>query len=311
MSDAREHFIGRVDAIRKILASPISTDSTPVPVPNSSAVAVRNGGMVMLFCALEAFVRGRSLECARRINQVVVPYTHLPPGLKYASLVGTFEGLLQQTRYWPDADKMLEFEQATALAAAGKLGSSYQFTEYSFARDKSNVSADDVRDIARSFYVDNLWASCPIIWSKVGAVVPGNADAAYRALSKERHKAAHVATHNVTHTALSDFIPSALALAIAFDILISTGTNSLSNSGIAHGTPPAKVDAANIKLFSVKPHSGNSWAVFGPTSRRALVVQTTREAAFAAAVPRAHAADCGVVISDGTGRPVSWNTILG
>lgn len=311
MSDAREHFIGRIDAIRTILSTPITIDSTPVPVPNSAAVTIRNGCMVMLFCALEAFIRGRSLECARRLDQIVVPYPHLPAGLKYASLVGTFEGLLQQTKYWSETDKMAEFERAAVLIAAGPLGSPYQFNEYSFARDKSNVSADDMRDITKSFHVDNFWAACSGIWNKVGAVVPGNPPDIYKQLSKERNKAAHVAAHNVTHTAISNFLPQTVALALAFDALISMGAHRLSSSAIAHGTIPAKVSDANVEFITVKPHTGSKWAAFRTSAARAILVQPSPEAAFAAAIPKARLLNLCVVRHDNTGRPVAWATIFG
>uniref|UniRef100_UPI0039B3DEC2 hypothetical protein n=1 Tax=Vibrio vulnificus TaxID=672 RepID=UPI0039B3DEC2 len=64
MSAARDNLISRVEAIRKTLNDPISVDTTPVPVSSSAAVVVRNGCAVMLYCALETFIRDRSLECA-------------------------------------------------------------------------------------------------------------------------------------------------------------------------------------------------------------------------------------------------------
>lgn len=312
MSLAREQFMGRIDAIRTILANPISTDSVPVPVPNSAAVTTRNGCMVMLFCALEAFVRGRSLECAGNLNQATVPYTHLPAALKYASLVSTFEGLVHQTKYWPETDKISEFERAAIAAASGALGSPYRFTDYSFAKDKSNVSVDDLRDIAKSFHVDNFWNSCVGIWAKVGVAFPGNAPELFKQLSRERHKAAHVAVHNVPHAVLSNYIPQAVAIALAYDVLISAGTHRLSTSTIAVGGVPARVTDANVDFITVKPHTGGRWAAFSPTNAaRALLTGTAMASVFAAATLRAMPVGRAVVCRDTAGRPANWATVLG
>ena len=311
MSDARKHFLGRVEAIRSIIANPISTDTVPVPVPSSAAVTVRNGCTVMLFCALEAFFRGRSLECASRLNQATVPYTHLPQGLKYASLVSTFEGLIHQTKNWSDGDKISEFEKAVVAASSGSLGSPYRFTEYSFAKDKSNVSVSDVAGISRSFNVENFWNCCVGLWGKAGFGFPINPADIFKQLSQERHKAAHVATHNVSHATLSNFIPQAVALALAFDTLISAGTHSLSASSISLGIVPAKITAADIDFITVKPHTGGRWAAFNGTSSRALLVKSTQTDAVAAAMLKAAKGGRSVVCHDASGRPFNWASVLG
>jgi len=311
MSVARTHFLGRIEAIQTILANPISTDTMPVPIPSSAAVTVRNGCMVMLFCALEAFIRDRSLECAKLLNQTTVPYTHLPPGLKYLSLVSTFEGLLHSTKYWPENDKTIEFEKAVQAASSGVLGSPYQFTEYSFARDKSNVSGQDLVDISKSFHVDNFWNSCTGVWAQIGVAFPTPPSELFKQLSVERHKAAHVSGHNVPHVKISNFIPQAVAIALAFDTLISAGAHHLSGSSIALGTIPPKVRDTNISFCTVKPHTGGKWAAFNPSKSKALLVKTTEADAFTGAMLKATPAGRSVVCHDASGRPIKWASILG
>ncbi|PUA19535.1 hypothetical protein C7W93_06675 [Glaciimonas sp. PCH181] len=83
-------------------------------------------------------------------------YTHLPIGLKTASIVATFEGLLNMSRDGTTNDRILEFERAAVAIASGPLGSLYKFTDYSFARDKSNISADDVVKIT-NFSVSKIF----------------------------------------------------------------------------------------------------------------------------------------------------------
>lgn len=311
MSAAREHLLGRLEAIGTILSSPVSTDASPVPQANSPAVVVRNGAMVMLFCALEGFVRDRSLECARAINQTTVPYTHLPAALKAASLVSTFEGLVNLSRQMPFADRLTAFERASIAAASGALGSQYNFTEYSFARDKSNVTAEDISKIAKGFGVDNFWNAARIICVKIGAAIVGNVDEIFKQLALDRHRAAHVPSYSVPHSRLTSALPEALALALTFDALISAATVRLSESRIATGIPPTALTAGDVDFMTVQPHQPGRWAAFGPRGSRALFIETSEVAALSRATVVATSRRLSIVCKDNTGRASDWKTVLG
>lgn len=311
MSAAREYLLGRVEAIVTILSSSISTDASPVPQANSPAVVVRNGAMVMLFCALEGFLRDRSLECARAINQTTVPYTHLPAALKAASLVSTFEGLVNLSRQMSVADRLAAFERASIAVASGALGSQYNFTEYSFARDKSNISADDVARIAKSFGVDNFWNAARIICSKIGAAIVGNVDEIFKQLALDRHKAAHVPSFSIPHSRLTSALPEALALALSFDALISAATVRLSQSRIATGILPAALTAGDVDFMTIRPHQAGRWAAFAPTSTRALFIEASESAALTRAMAVATSRKLSIICKDSTGRASGWKTILG
>ena len=310
MSLARENFVGRLEALRSILASPLATDSTPVPTPTSAAVTVRNGCMVMLFCALEAFIRDRSLECAQLIDQVVVPYTHLPTGLKYASLVSTFEALLTSTRGMQDADRMQEFEIVAAAASAGHLGAPYQFTRYSFGRERSNIGKDDLIAISKSFGVANLWNAMQAVAGKVGSALPGGVDEEFRQLARERHKAAHLADHNVPHSQITAALPKAVSIALSFDALISQAAYKLNRSSLTSGGAVPRITDADIEFVAVRPTAAG-WRGFRPHQARAAFVESSEVAALARATtiarPRAHC----VVCYDLAGRPATWRTPIG
>lgn len=311
MSVSREHLIGRIAAIQTIMADPVSIDTSPVPTASSAAVAIRNGCMVMLFCALEGFVRDRSLECARSIDQTTVPYLHLPQGLKVASLVATYEGLLNLSRGWPIADKLAAFERASIAAASGSLNSSYQFTDYSFARDKSNIGSEDIAKIARSFGVDNFWSSARTVSQRAGMGLPGNMDETFKQLARERHKAAHVPSHAVTHSFLTAAVPGTLSLAIAFDSLLSAATQRLSISAIAQGVQPALLLGSDVDFIILKPHRGVAWGCFLPSRVKALFVEASFEVAIARAATVARTKGLAMVCQDATGRATTWRTVLG
>jgi len=311
MSAAREHLLGRVEAISTILASPLSIDSSPVPQANSPAVVIRNGAMVMLFCALEGFIRDRSLECACAVDQTTVPYTHLPEALKAASLISTFEGLINLSRQMPLTDRLSAFERASIAVASGALGSQYKFTEYSFAREKSNVTADDISKITKSFGVDKFWNAARTICGKIGATIVGNVDEIFKQLASDRHKAAHVPSFSVPHSRLTSALPEALALALAFDTLISAATVRLSQSKVASGVPPMPLMADDVDFMTIRPHRAGKWAAFSPNGSRALLVDTSEVAVLSRATAVAASRKLSIVCKDHTGRASDWKTLLG
>lgn len=267
--------------------------------------------MVMLFCALESFVRDRSLECANAIDQTIVPYSHLPIGLKLASLVSTFEGLLNHAKSFAEPERVLEFENASAAAASGSLGSAYKFTQYSFARDKANVSVEDIGSIAKSFGVEKFWSASRDIAARAGMSIPGNLDEVFRRLAKERNRAAHVASYNVQHSQLSSALPEATIIGLAFDTLVSTAATRLNSSRIATGIPPLPVTASEVKFITVKPHTAGKWAAFRPGRTRATFVVADRGSAMARATTEARPDGLSVVCTDSSGRVSGWVTVLG
>lgn len=307
MSFARDNLISRIEAIQTTLNDPISIDTTPVPIPSSAAIVVRNGCTVMLFCALESFIRDRSLECAQSINQLKIPYTHLSNELKYASLISTFEGLAMATRGWQKIDKIQEFEKSAVAVSAGFLGSPYQFTAYSFARDKSNVTVEDISMLTKTFGVENFWQAASGVCGKAGIAIPSKYDELFRLLAKERHKAAHVAQHNVSHSWISSALFQTISIAIAFDTLISTATYKLNTFGSAI---PVKISDGDVDFYAVKPHK-KGWAAYKKNTGRASFVEANKTSALARAISAAQRRDMSVVCHDAGGRVVKWSTVLG
>jgi len=308
MSTARSNLLSRIQAIHTILSNPISIDTVPVPVSNSAAVAIRNGCTVMLFCALESFVRDRSLECANSINQSKIPYSHLSDDLKHVSIVSTFDGLSLATRGWSKIDKIQEFEKAAVAVSSGYLGAAYQFTSYSFARDKSNVTADDVGLIARAFGVENFWQCAAKVSAKAGLSIPTKHEDLFRLLARERHKAAHVSQHNVPHSWLQSALSHCISIAIAFDTLISTAIHNLNISGPSVGL---KVTDSHIDFLTLKPQRNGKWAALRPSAIRASFVENDKATALARAMNYTYSRNLSVVCHDFGGRLTEWVTILG
>jgi len=204
----------------------------------------------------------------------------------------------------------VEFEKAAISVASGPLGSPYEFTSYSFARDKSNISADDLRLISKNFGITNPWNSIRAVSAKAGLAITGNIDEVFRLLARERHKAAHVAAHNVPYARILSALPEATSIALGFDVLLSTATQRLNTSGSASGSPQPATSDTDIEFIEVKPHKGK-WAAFSPTASRAMFVAADQVSAMSRAHTKAMPLGYSVVCQDASGRPSNWTTQIG
>ncbi|MGQ5281689.1 HEPN domain-containing protein [Xanthomonas arboricola] len=263
----------------------------------------------MLFCALETFIRERSLECAGLLNQALVPYSKLPEGLKKASLISTFEGLLNNSRQFSPSDQVLLFEQAAVAAASGKLGSAYKFSDYSFGREKSNIVADDIAKIAKAFGVPSFWNVAKSISESVGLAQPAGVDEAFKQLAKERHKSAHVSSHSIAHSTLSAFIPQTLVIALSFDLSISLAVRKLNGSNIVSDGVHPLVSLGDFKYVILRPVAGR-WKGFIPGRTTAIFVENDYETAMPRAVQQAAQRVASTIIQDQTERAVNWISII-
>jgi hypothetical protein len=267
--------------------------------------------MVMLFCALEGFIRDRSLECADAIDRSRVPYSHLPEGLKYSSLIATFEGLFSSSRGWAITDRLNAFEGAVVAAASGKLGAPYKFTEYSFAKDKSNVNSEDISTVAKRFGVASFWGEAKAMSQSVGMTITGNLDEAYRQLAQERHRAAHVAAHSVPHSDLNFSLSKALLVALTFDILLSAAVSALNKHNFTTSTAAPATKSSDVNFLFVRPHNGR-WAAFAAlSSGRAKFVELNREDALRRASIMAQTTGRSVIALSGAGGVDFWRSAIG
>jgi len=312
MSTARTAFVQRVEAIRAILDNPIAIDNQLPARPNSPAVTIRNGCMVMLFCALESFVRDRAIEILARLDQATVPYTLLPEALKQACIVGTFEGLLSSTKYLNRADKIREFERVLPMAAAGLAGSNYRFSEYAFGKDKSNIGVEDIKNFVAALGVFDPWNRIKRTASRLGGLLTNNADVEFKTLATNRHKAAHVAAHIVDHTTISNSLPVAMALAVGYDVSISVAVLRMNTGGLSIGNPAPIVNDSDIKLRFIEPHAKrpNCWIAKAENARRASLTGTDADTLFSASINFARNADESLVLKDRAGRPSKWLSVL-
>jgi hypothetical protein len=267
--------------------------------------------MVMLFSALEDFMRNRAIECTQRINQASVPYSHLPEKLKAASLISTFEGLLNSSRGWPAADRLSEFEEAAKLAAAGPLGSQYQFSPFAFGREKSNLNPDDISIMAGRFGVKGFWQEATKIKAMTGAGTPQDLQAGFKQMARTRHKAAHVPSHIVGHVELSTSLSVSIDVAAGFDILVSTATDRLGQANLASGGTMQEVTSADVKITFLRPHV-RGWAGFSSSSaKRATFVEPAYASAHSRALAYAKQRNMSLVKQDGASRVTGWETCLG
>ena len=266
--------------------------------------------MVMVFCALESFIRDRAVEVLAHFDRASVPYGKLPEPIRYASVVNTFDGLINATRYWSRADRIAEFERIVPFVNAGLVGGGYRFSEYAFGRDKSNLGHEDIKALALALGVVDPWVRIRWTAGRLGALLTNNADIEYKTLAANRHKSAHVAGYVIDHPTVSSAVPVSIGIAIGFDICASVAVRRLNGFGVIPGQPVVNDSDIKLRFVERHPRRSNCWMVKGENATRASALGVDPEILFSTSVASARAAIESLVQKDGSGRPAKWVGVL-
>lgn len=306
MSPARIAFVGRLRSVDEILADQISIDKSPAPQPDSAAVTVRNGVTVMLFCALEAFVRDRSLECAKTLIARQAQLSRMPQAMIEAALVRQFEVLGNRPRL-KGQDKLNAYSAHISEASKTASGSSLGVHETAFSPKRSNFSHDEVNEIAKMFGAIELWREADAFLALASVSIPqGSSSAAFKSVSDARHECAHKAAHVVSHPNAALYRNLVSAVALAFDAIVSLGTKKLMSaspppSGGSTISSPwtfATVNQNGKSMFSTKLHG----------SARAVSRRQTVELCLDDAVPHLERRTQVAVHRSRAGQILDWRT---
>ncbi|HSW14262.1 MAG TPA: HEPN domain-containing protein [Solimonas sp.] len=305
MSVARNNFLQAYAALSSAFTEPVILDVGMGATPhNERARLLRNGLAVMTFSALEGFIRSRSLEILRDIRPNLVPLANLPEGIQKHLTVSVIEGLSNKVRYMKTADAISIIQAEAAFLGSVDKQTAYGFSDYSFGRDKSNVSGEDIKALLAALGVNEPWEAIRHICIKANFGGITLVQEQYKKISLERHAAAHVASHQVAATTLADHARNAYAIALGFDVLASAAKTMVNS----RTRPLANAPFANaIGMFTIQPVSPNwsTWRVTKHGSARAVKVCTTLSDAEQVALSRTGDTDA-VVVLDRSGTPQSW-----
>jgi len=276
---------------------------------------LRQGLAVLVFSTVETFIRERAGEVLRSFTNPSLTFADLSPALQKATTVGALEGVRFRLKLQPAANKI-----SWLVANLGPISSATTnvrgLSDHSFGYSTSNIAEDDVREILKSFGVDAPWRQVTSLTARFGVAIL-DAEAEFESIKERRHSSAHALTGQVLYTDLQNSVRSALAICLAFDLLLShSGGLFNSKSGPGHRGRPA-LTHSDVKIVFVTPRTGAaSFAVKNeqlpppapPLTRTTVKTFPTEAAAVTYGEQYAATRKRQLVILDATSIPAKWAT---
>jgi hypothetical protein len=221
MSSSRSEFIQRIDLMEASLSEPSVNDGAPNDVrKNGIASVLRNGIAVLSFATIEAFIRERTAEILNSFDSSAVSFSDLPDRLKQAVTLGALRAVNFRCKFEPPATRVhWALGEVATIASASK--SLKSLSTFSFGHESSNLDAEDVSDILKSFGVMEGWNCITSLSKRIGLGGAPDYKAAFSNVASARHSAAHDVTTNTAIGNLVSSLTTIRSVGVCFDILLS------------------------------------------------------------------------------------------
>lgn len=304
MACARDLFLERIKALKMSSSiDAVQNKSLTEHAHNNVAKMLRNGLAVVGFAALEDFVKSRVSEVLKEIGPTGVKFEDLPDKIRIATTYGALSALSYQLTLQADSDRISYIqEQASKLASTAS--SAYDLTPYAFVYSQPNLKVDSIKDILKSFGINDPWGQMTQISSRLGLAALPLAET-FKGAAIRRHKAAHVAHADTPQTDLAQFVKEALAIAISFDSLISHALGRIRDHDKDYLNGAAGVSSGSFNIRSVR-YVGAVWKEFVEGRHKAVKVETDLQMLLATARSRALSANDLLVRYDMEGDVAFW-----
>lgn len=310
--DARTALLETLLTLEDCLRTPALVDGALHDVShNLRAAMLRQGQAVLVFSAMESFIRNRTAEVLQSFDSTALTFLDLSESLQKAVTVGAIDGISARLKA---QDKALQvgwlMNEVGAVASAATSLST--FSRYSFGHAKSNISEDDVSNILSAFGVSSGWRSIGGLASRAGSTLL-DAREEFIAIKKRRHSSAHVVTGAVPHADLEQSLSSVRVICLAFDILISRALSLANNRKFPGVGSNEKLTGDMISLVFTEPR-GAKFAVvkevrpppYPAVPRPTLRITADDDSAKIYALSYATPRRLSLVVKGASGRPENW-----
>ncbi|MBX2958428.1 MAG: hypothetical protein KF732_00580 [Flavobacteriales bacterium] len=270
MSLARTVFLDRIKNLQLSFSNPSLADLPPSSTTidhNNVAKILRNGMAVIGFVTLEDFLISRTKEALAELSSYGINFNDLPDELRFRTTVQALTAINRLVNFEETKEDKIQFVQNSSLKVSSTLNSSYSLIEIAFGHHNSNLNDKEIKEILKSYKMDDPWGQMNNISSRIGlTALP--LDNSFKNAAERRHKAAHTLNANTPITDLTGFIKEALGIAIAFDSLTATSLHLFKthNHDYIHGNK--KIMASDVTLSQVKMDS-SKWKYKKETHLRA------------------------------------------
>lgn len=280
---------------------------------NARARMLRQGLAVLVFSTVETFVRARAGEVLRSFSNPSLVFEDLPLALQKATTLGALEGVRFRLKFQPVVGR-ISWLASNLAPIANAMTQVHGLSDHSFGYSASNIEESDVKDILKSFGVEAPWEQITSITARLGIALL-DAEAEFSTIKKRRHSSAHALTGQVPYADLLASVRSALAICLAFDLLLSQSGRLLNAKACpGHGGRP-HLKHVDVNLVYVAPKSGifvvrrEQLPPPAPVLRRTTIKTFSSELnAIAYGENYASSRNYQVVVLDSAGIPQKWIT---
>ena len=311
MATAKENFLKRISSFEKIV-SPISIgDSVLISRAltetehNEKVKMLRNGMAIIAFTVLEDFIKTRIGEILKKIGTTSVSFNSLPHKIKEAATVSALKGIQSRAdTLRRNAEDHLTFIQQETLFVSSTKNSVYELSEFSLGWDKSNISADDVKNFLGIFGIKDGWKVIQQISSSISITLP-NPSEIFNNAAMRRHRAAHNAAADSLLIDLQDFVAQAKVIALGFDSLLARSLKFIENNDTDFLNEIKKIELIHLKFRFILEKDGK-WKEYTTTSSRAVKADRSQAVVQAAALKRARKNGEVLVIKSVSNKLIDW-----
>ncbi|MEN8427479.1 HEPN domain-containing protein [Acinetobacter schindleri] len=274
MSSARQEYLQRVQAIihcleNQSLYNDFINDRSLTPenqMHNLQAQLLRNGLAISIFCYLEDFIKGRISECIFKLSSLYTSFNQLPDLLKMRLTYLTLEGIAKRSftlKNNSNEPALISFIQTEVKHISSTLSNNYTTSNYAFGWHKENINANDVQNIFKEFFINDIWRKVQLLSSHINSqIIDAKSD--FTRIMKNRHRAAHVANAQTPITDLSDLTKSCFVMAFSIDYLITTSLKLIEQSNQDHQNSNYNFSTNLPTLRKVKFES-DKWKLYSPS----------------------------------------------
>jgi hypothetical protein len=254
---ARDSLLATLAVFKDCLDDAALIDKAPNDiVHNSRARMLRQGLAVLVFSTVETFIRERTGEVLRSFTNPALVFADFSPALQKAVTIGALEGVRFRLKLQPAANK-ISWLVANLAPISGAITNVQGLSDHSFGHSVSNLGEGDVREILKSFGIENPWAQVTSLTARFGIAIL-DAEAEFESIKNRRHSSAHALTGQVLYADLQNSVRSSLAICLAFDLLLShSGALLNAKAGAGHGGRPL-LGHTNVEIVFVAPRGGTT-----------------------------------------------------
>jgi hypothetical protein len=308
----KESLLQTLQVLEDCLSDPALIDQAPHEIAhNARAGMLRQGLAVLVFSAIETFIRERTGEVFGTFNPNVVNFIDLPDSLQKAATSGALEGVRFRMKFEHPVNRA-SWVAGSVVPISTAINDASMISKLSFGYASSNLTESDVLEIMKAFGIEKPWDQISAISRRAGVAIL-NAESEFIAIKERRHSSAHVLASNVPYSNLLGSVRSARVICLSFDMLISR-SRSILNSGQKVGKNGVAVTQGDVSLVFVAPKTNTSHQVLKEQlpppapqlHRRTIRVLPTLQMAIDHATRHGAARQVSVVVHDGTGTPSDW-----